>query len=139
LNALYIQITENGNTITYFETSDYLFFAFLGIIIFISLLILFKFILGAVKSRREAMKELENFEEAPLVEINASVLKKECFVKSYGVKMPETRKEFYITFLTFDGETKRYSVSEEIYLSIEEGVSGTIGLINNNFFDFYFK
>lgn len=139
MNALYIQITENGNTITYFETSDYLFFAFLGIIIFISLLILFKFILGAVKSRREAMKELENFEEAPLVEINASVLKKECFVKSYGVKMPETRKEFYITFLTFDGETKRYSVSEEIYLSIEEGVSGTIGLINNNFFDFYFK
>ena len=53
--------------------------------------------------------------------------------------MPETRKEFYITFSTFTGETKCYSVSEELYLSVDEGTAGTIAIMNDQFFDFYFE
>lgn len=86
------------------------------------------------------LEELEKpLEEAPITEINASVIKKECFVKTYGTKIPETIKEFYITFSTFTGETKRYSVSEELYVSVDEGIVGTIAIMNDKFFDFYFE
>jgi hypothetical protein len=81
----------------------------------------------------------EDVEMAPITEIDARVLKKECYVRSYGVKMPETRNEFYITFSTFTGEIKRYSVSEELYLSVEENTVGTIAIVNDMFFDFYFE
>lgn len=86
------------------------------------------------------LEELEKpLEEAPITEINASVIKKECFVKTYGTKIPETIKEFYITFSTFTGETKRYSVSEELYVSVDKGIVGTIAIMNDKFFDFYFE
>lgn len=101
---------------------------------------LVKVIINSVKSHKKALKELEEpAEMAPITEIEASVLKKECGVKTYGTKMPETRKEFYITFLTFTGETKRYAVSEELYLAVEEGTVGTVALVNDRFFDFYFE
>ncbi len=139
MNTLYTLITEDGNMTTYYELSDYLFFAFWALLICGFLLSIILCVIFTVRARKKSMKELENYyDEALLVEINASVFKKECFVKSYGVKMPETRKEFYITFLTFQGETKRCSVSEELYLSVDEGTTGTIAFLNDNFFDFYF-
>ncbi len=101
---------------------------------------LVKVIINSVKSHKKALKELEEpVEMAPITEIEASVLKKECGVRTYGVKMPESRKEFYITFSTFTGEIKRYSVSEELYLAVDEGTVGTVALVNDQFFDFYFE
>lgn len=139
MHYLYTVITENGNSSYVFDSSDILPFVIFGLIVLAIVLFIIMCIVNIIKSRKKAMKQLENLEEEiPLVEIDARVLKKECFVKTYGVKMPETRKEFYITFLAFDGKTKRYSVSEELYLSVDEGFSGTIALLNDNFFDFYF-
>ena len=139
MNYLYTEITENGKTVTEYELSDYFSLILIGIFAVLFLIIIIKLVLHSLKTRKKELEELEKCEDIPLVEIDARVLKKECFVKSYGTKMPESRKEFFITFLTFNGETRHYSVSEEIYLSIEEGVSGTIGLLNDNFFDFYYK
>lgn len=53
------------------------------------------------------------------------VVNKESFVKTYGTKMPESVKEFYLIFSTFSGEYKRYSVSEELYFLADEVVLGT--------------
>ena len=101
---------------------------------------LVKVIINSVKTRKKALKELEEeVEPAPITEIEATVVKKECRVKTYGTKMPESRKEFIITFSTFTGEIKRYLVSEELYLAVDEGTAGTIALVNDLFFDFYFK
>ena len=137
---LFTQITENGKTVTYYETSDYITFAVFGLIFLVLAVFIIKIIKSSIKSRKEMLEELEKpLEDAPITEINARVLKKECFVKTYGTKMPETKKEFYITFSTFTGETKCYSVSEELYLSVDEGTVGTIAIMNDNFFDFYFE
>ena len=101
---------------------------------------LVKVIIYSIKARKKALKELEEaVEPAPITEVEATVLKKECRVKTYGTKMPESRKEFIITFSTFAGEIKRYLVSEELYLAVDEGTAGTIALVNDLFFDFYFK
>jgi hypothetical protein len=101
---------------------------------------LVKVIINSVKTHKKALKELEEaVEPAPITEIEATVVKKECSVRTYGVKMPVSCKEFYITFSTFTGEIKRYGVSEELYLAVDEGTAGTIALVNDLFFDFYFK
>lgn len=140
MNYLFTQITENGKTVTYYEISDYITFAVFGLIFSLLAIFFIKVIKSCIKSRKEMLEELEKpLEEAPITEIDACVLKKECFVKTYGTKNPETRNEFYITFSTFTGEIKRYSVSEELYLAVDEGIAGTIAIMSDQFFDFYFE
>ena len=43
---------------------------------------------------------------------------------------------FYFLFLTDDGDTLRYEVDEETYLSIEEKTEGTVGVVGEQFFGF---
>ena len=122
------------------ETDDLVAIVVIGIIMFALAIGIINAFIREMKKRKQLLKELENpVELSPIIEVDAVVTKKECFVKSYGIKIPETVKEFYITFSTFSGEEKRYSVNEELYLSVEEGVVGSIALVDNRFFDFYFE
>lgn len=140
LNGLNTFVLKDDIGSNHYDLKDYLVMAFIGLVVFGLIFCLVRAIKISLKERKKALEELLNDSEmAPLTEIDATVLKKECGVKTYGTKMPETRKEFYITFLTFTGETKRYAVSEELYLAVEEGTAGSIGIVEDKFFDFYFK
>ncbi len=122
------------------ETDDLVAIVVIGIIMLALAIGIINAFVREMKKRKQLLKELENpVELSPIIEVDAVVTKKECFVKSYGIKIPETVKEFYITFSTFSGEYKRFSVSEELYLSVDEGVVGSIALVDNRFFDFYFE
>ena len=54
----------------------------------------------------------------------------------YGYKSTHTCKEFYVTFLTDDGEKLEYKVEEEFYLSVYEDQIGTLAIVNGNFYGF---
>ena len=92
----------------------------------------------SVRKYKKRLSELDNepVEEPPLVEINARVFSRRCGTKMYGSKSPRTYKEFYVTFLTDDGEKLEYKVEEDFYLSIYEDQTGTLAIVNGNFYDF---
>ena len=93
----------------------------------------------AVRKYKKRLNELESepVEDPPLTEINARVMSMCCGTKMYGTKSPHTCKEFYVTFLTDGGETLEYKVEEEFYLSIYEDQTGTLAIVNGNFYGFY--
>ena len=140
MNYLYTVVINEDAGGMHYDISDYVFIILFSLFVLGFIFFMLKWIRNTVKERKKLLKEMEqDVEMAPITEIEARVLKKECFVRSYGIKMPETRKEFYITFSTFAGEIRRYSVSEELYLSVEENTVGTIAIVNDMFFDFYFE
>ena len=98
---------------------------------------LVKIILQGRKSRLAALAELERpYDLPPLREINVRVLSKEWDAKVYGVKYPEMRKEFFVTFLTSEGKSLRYPVEEDVYALLKEGQTGTIAVINERLYGF---
>ena len=89
------------------------------------------------QEKLDALEELETaYTEPELSEVHACLQKKECGVKMYGTKTPETRKLFYFTFLTDANEQLRYEIDEEIYHTFDEGQSGTLAIANDNFYGF---
>ena len=137
---LYTVVMKDTESSAHMETYDLIAIVVISVIMLALVIGIINAFVREMKKRKQLLKEFEkDVELSPITEVDAVVAKKECFVKSYGTKMPESVREFYLTFSTFSGEHKRYSVSEELYLSVEEGVSGTIALVDNQFFDFYFE
>ena len=140
MTCLYTIALKNGVYVKGFDIEQFISFVFIVLLIGLFVTGVVKTIIKSRKDKKAAIEELSKpMEELPITEIDARVLKKECFVRTYGVKMPESKKEFYITFLTFSGEIKRFSVEEDFYLSVEENIAGTIALIDGKFLDFYFE
>ena len=50
--------------------------------------------------------------------------------------MPNKIDEYFVTFLSEDGEEKEYLVSQEFFYNVAEGEEGTLITVNGNFFDF---
>ena len=50
--------------------------------------------------------------------------------------MPTKIDEYFVTFLSEDGEEKEYIVSQEFFYNVVEGEEGTLITVNGNFFDF---
>ena len=81
------------------------------------------------KSRKEFLAEEESTEIATLqddseiqyTEVNATIQDMRCGVALYGIKSPKTVKEFYITYLTDNGETFKIMIDEESYLAVSVG------------------
>ncbi len=92
----------------------------------------------AHKQKREQHKELESpFFEPQLFEYKATVIGKYCGVEGYGSsKMPQTRSAYYLTFKTYDGRILKYNVLEQDYFKIEENQTGTLAVVNDNFYGF---
>lgn len=96
-----------------------------------------KSFIDAHKQRIEYEKENQQpYFEPQLFEYKATVVEKYCQVENFGIKMPEHRKAFYITFQTYDGRRLKYGVLEDDYLRIEENQSGTLALVNDQFYGF---
>ena len=81
------------------------------------------------KSRKEFLAEeeakriamLEDDSEIQYTEVNATIQDMRCGVAYYGIKSPKTVKEFYITYLTNNGETFEIMLDEESYLAVSVG------------------
>lgn len=109
-----------------------------GLIVFAVLMII-KCILSFIKLnnfKSKKQEEIETFEEPPLTEISATLVSKECLVKTYGIKYPETKQEFYFVFETDDKNLLRYRVEENEYHLYNENQKGTIALVNENYYGF---
>ena len=99
--------------------------------------VVIKSFIDAHKQRIEYEKESEQpYFEPQLFEYKATVVEKYCQVENFGIKMPEHRNAFYITFQTYDGRILKYGVLEDDYLQIEENQSGTLAVVNNQFYGF---
>ena len=64
---------------------------------------------------------LEDDSEIQYTEVNATIQDMRCGVAHYGMKSPKTVKEFYITYLTNNGETFEIALDEESYLAVSVG------------------
>ena len=117
------------------ENIDFLF------IVVVLLVILYLFIKACIESHKEHKKLIQELEE-PYVEpqifdYKATVIEKRCGVENHGsVKMPQTHSAYYITFKTYDGRVLKFNVLEEDYFKIEENQTGTLAIVNDNFYGF---
>ncbi len=68
--------------------------------------------------------------------VEVTVLTLRCGVGNVGLRLPKTVKGFIVTFLTDEGESLEFSVSEEFYLSLKEGERGTLALLDGALYDF---
>ncbi len=84
----------------------------------------------------EACDALPNPEEIPLVETHVSVERMECGVYVAGYKSPHSYMTFVVKFRTDSGELLEFGVEEELYLSLSEGQTGTLGTLNGFFYGF---
>ena len=69
----------------------------------------------------EKIAMLEDDSEIQYTEVNATIQDMRCGVAHYGMKSPKTVKEFYITYLTNNGETFEIALDEESYLAVSVG------------------
>ncbi len=75
--------------------------------------------LAEEEAKRIAM--LEDDSEIQYTEVNATIQDMRCDVALYGIKSPKTVQEFYITYLTNNGETFDIMLDEESYLAVSVG------------------
>ena len=81
------------------------------------------------KSRKEFLSEEEDTETATLkddseiqyTEVSATIKDMRCGVAHYGILSPKSVKEFYVTYLTDNGETFKIMLDEESYLAVSVG------------------
>ncbi len=90
----------------------------------------------SINEHRKQLKELMSETELEPVGIGARVIGKRTELSYKGIKIPEHSIVYIVSFLTDKGETKEYSVTEDIYNSLFEHDTGTLVTINDNFFDF---
>ena len=110
----------------------------LGLIMF-AVWIIFQCISSVVKlnsSKGKKQEETEVYEEPPLTEIKVKLVSKECFLKTYGIKYPQTKQEFYFAFETEDKKILRYKVEESEYHLYNENQVGTVAIVNDNYYGF---
>ncbi len=100
------------------------------------LLITVIFVKKIIKERRNQLKELMTETEPEPIGIGARVISKRMDISYRGTKIPEHNIFYMVSFLTDKGETKEFSVSQDIYNRINEYDTGTLVTINDNFFDF---
>ncbi|MBR2646266.1 MAG: DUF2500 family protein [Clostridia bacterium] len=84
--------------------------------------------------REQVLKEYEKEPEYKFVK--AQVLSKEKEAYYVGIKLSKLVEEYYIHFLTEDGDEMGLRVRQDVFEKIEEGQEGTLVTVNGNFFDF---
>ena len=98
-------------------------------------------VLSIKKNKELAAKEGEEPEieeefEPELTEIHAVIEKMTCGVDTTGFKTVNIYKEFNVSFRKDDGELLELPVEEEFYLALEEGMVGTVAIVNDRFYGF---
>lgn len=115
---------------------DVVIWIFTGALIVLGIVGFVGIIITSIKEHSKQLKELMTETEPEPVGIGARVISKRTEISYKGIKIPEHSIVYIVSFLTDKGETKEYSVTEDIYNSLSEQDTGTLVTINNNFFDF---
>jgi hypothetical protein len=92
------------------------------------------------KNKGIEQKDLEEHleQEPEYTETRARLVAMHCssdVIRIYH-KVPKTVKTFCITFKLEDGGSAEFEVEEEIYLLLEEGMTGTLVTVEGNFYGF---
>lgn len=95
-----------------------------------------RFVVVNYKERKKQLNELLAEEESITENVKASIISKECYIEYKGIKYPKHTVVYKIIFSTEKKENIKYTVSETLYNSLNEGDNGTLVTINGNFFDF---
>ncbi len=131
-----IKIVDENHTTT-IDTKSLIGIIIVALLLILLLIRIIKRFIDDNKRNKELLSELEQpYFEPQLFEYKVTVSQKYCEVKNYGVRFPETKKEFYVVFSASDGREYKYTVSEEEYLQIEENTTGTLAVVNQNFYGF---
>ena len=112
-----------------------------GIIIAVMLAICIPIIVKDVKKNKdsyvispERMREMEDERlnaEAVITDFDAEIVNMVCGTGMVGsYRLPKSQKTFLAIFKKADGEIIELAVSEEIYLSLEVGMSGKVTLLD---------
>lgn len=135
-NIKMIKIVGENHTTT-IDTASLISIIVVALILLLLLVWIIRLFINGHKRNKELLDELERpYFEPQLFEYKVTVAAKYCEIKTVGIKMPETKNEFYIVFSAADGHEYRFSVTEEEYLQIEENTSGTLAIVNENFYGF---
>ena len=95
------------------------------------------FIYFAVKQKRDAQSDEEEWNEPETKIIGARVIDKRIADGTTGsYKMPKYNMVLLVTFLTDDGDTVEYEVNKEVYERVYVDQTGDLLTINEVFFDF---
>lgn len=115
---------------------DIVIWIFSGALIVLGSVGFARIIIKSIKEHRRQLKELVSDYETGTIGIKARVIGKRTEISYKGIKIPEHNIVYIVSFLTYNGESKEYSVTKDIYNSISEDDTGTLVTINDNFFDF---
>ncbi len=74
--------------------------------------------------------------ESTTVTTRATVVDQTCYVKTVGIKMPKTVKEFVIVFQSEDGVILKLNVPEEMYDGFEQGQTGILSTVDGELYGF---
>ena len=83
---------------------------------------------------REAEERLE--QEPEYTKTRATLLSMKCGVDVRGTKQVSTKEKYFITFELENGEKAEFEVENEIYLLLEEGMTGTLVTTEAGFYGF---
>ncbi len=110
-----------------------------------TIFIIFASVMAVKQYKRDIAKQKELKEnkdikpdepEYTTVTIKATVVDQACFVKTVGIKIPKTVKEFSIVFQTENDEILKLNVPEEMYNGFEQGQTGILSIIDGELYGF---
>lgn len=112
------------------------FLIFLAVIL-LNGFIWFKLFYRAIKSRKEALKELQKpVKDTTLVFKNAKVLSKNAYINyKNSIKLPEHKTVFKVSF-SIGNSSKEFEVNRKVFDRISENEFGTLIIKNGGFYDF---
>lgn len=95
-----------------------------------------KSLLKKVEESLDSDEPMYQIEEPSTEFFNATVKSKRIFKKFVGVQMVRSTFEYFAIFALENGEEVEYEIGQEWYEKIEKGQTGTLVLVNRNFFAF---
>ena len=104
---------------------------------------IFCFVMGIrqyvqAKAKQKAEPTVEEFPEPEVITITqkVTVVDQYCRVRSVGIKMPKTIREFAVIFQTENEERLTLPVPEEVYDAFEQGQVGLLTTVDGELYSF---
>ena len=100
--------------------------------------------LGVTRYKRDSAKQNDLNDEGisqdrpeyTTVSVRATVVDQTCCVKTVGIRIPKTIKEFTITFKTENGDIVSLNVPEEMYDAFDKDQTGILTLVDGQLYGF---
>lgn len=97
---------------------------------------LISIIISNKRNEKKLLDQMDGADLPQIEEIRVTVSDMTCDTASYGYKIPKMEKLFRVEFMTEYDKLIELSVDEQTYLSLSVGTSGTVAIVNGNFYGF---